>query len=109
MPPEGGGGFFGGFPEGMPDFNNEEFQAQMAKMMEGEKKFREAASAKIGEVLTKDQTDAFDKMVGKPFDFSKLNSGPPTAAPPEEAAPKTDEDTPKKAAPAKSQPKTKSR
>jgi Spy/CpxP family protein refolding chaperone len=109
MPPEGGGGFFGGFPEGRPDFNSEEFQAQMAKMMENEKKLRDAASAKIGEVLTKDQTEAFDKLLGKPFDFSKLKFGPPEAAPAEEAKPKTDEATPKKQAPAKSQPKSKSR
>jgi Spy/CpxP family protein refolding chaperone len=115
----GDGGFFGGegfAPAGMPDFNSEEFRAKMAKMMEEQKKNREVASKKIGEVLSPEQTAAFEKMLGKPFDFSKLNFGPPNSKPPEGEAPKAEEgtakpgeETPKVDAPAKSQPKTKSR
>jgi hypothetical protein len=81
----------------------------MTKMMETQKKIRDAATAKIGEVLTADQTAAFEKMTGKPFDFSKITPGPPPGNPPADAAPNPEADTPKKEAPAKAQPKTKSR
>ena len=82
----------------------------MTKMMETQKKSRDAATAKIGEILTADQTGAFEKLTGKPFDFSKITPGPPAGdPPPRPAAPKAEEEAPKKAAPAKNQPKTKTR
>jgi hypothetical protein len=109
FPGGGAPGVGGGPPGGMPDFNNPEFRAQMAKMMEVQKKTRDAATAKIGEVLTADQTAAFEKMTGKPFDFSKLTPASPPGNPPADAAPKAEADTPKKDAPAKTQPKMKSR
>jgi Spy/CpxP family protein refolding chaperone len=106
----GGGGPGGGGPGGGgPDFNNPEFRAQMAKAMEAQKKIRDAATAKVGEILTTDQTAAFEKMTGKPFDFSKITPAPPPGNPPAEVAPNTEAGTPKKDAPAKTQPKTKSR
>ena len=108
--PGGNAGPGGGGPGGgMPDFNSPEFRAQMTKMMETQKKLRDTASSKIGEVLTADQTAAFEKLTGKPFDLSKINPGPRPGDPPADGAPKAEEDTPKKDAPAKTQPKTKSR
>lgn len=112
MPPgaEGlpGGEFFGGFPGGgPPDFNSEQFKEQMAKMMEAQKKNRDAALEKIAEVLTKEQSAAFEKLTGEPFDFLKLKFGPPGEKPPGADTPKDGGDTPKKDAPAKTQPKMK--
>ena len=97
----------GGFPGGMPDFNSEEFKAHFAKMAEAEKKIRATASQKIGEVLTKEQNDAFEKLLGKTFDFSKLKPNPQPGAAPEADTPKAQAETPKPATPAK--PKSKMR
>ena len=119
-PPGGGGppgaGAFpgGGPPGGRPDFNSEEFRAQLVKVMDEQKKIRAASTQKIAEILTKDQTAAFEKLLGEPFDLAKLNAGPPTADPPSAAAPSAEaetpkSETPKKDAPAKTQPKSKSR
>ena len=85
-----GGGIPGGWQpgRGMPDYNNPEFRAMMTKMMDGQKKFRDAATAKIGEVLTADQTAAFEKMTGKPFDLSKITPGPPPGAQPRRRPPR---------------------
>jgi hypothetical protein len=103
--PPGFGNLNGGPPGGMPDFNSEEFKAQFARMMEANKKIRETATDKIGEVLTPEQKQAFDKLIGKPFDFSKAQPGPPPGA----DTPKAEEEATKKEAPAKSQSKTRSR
>ena len=104
----GDGGFFGGgFPTaGMPDVNSEEFKAQFAKMMEADKKLRATAGQKIGEILTKEQNDAFEKLLGKPFDFAKLTPGPQPAATPEAATPKAEAEMPKAATPPKAKSKT---
>ena len=108
--PEGeapGGGFFGGgFPGGMQDINSEEFRARYAKMMESEKKIRATAGQKIGEVLTKEQNDAFEKLLGKPFDLSKLNPTPQPAGTPEADTPKADGEMPKATTPPKAKSKT---
>jgi hypothetical protein len=45
-------------------------------MREAQEKIRATATEKIAKVLTKDQSAAFDKMLGKPFDLSKLRPGP---------------------------------
>lgn len=44
----------------------------MAKMRETMDKARADANQKIGDILTKDQKAAFDKMLGEAFDVSKL-------------------------------------
>jgi hypothetical protein len=69
-------------------------------MREAQEKVRATASKKIDEVLTSDQKAAFDKVLGKPFDFSALRPGPMPGGPPE-GAPSTND--------GKTQPKTKSR
>jgi Spy/CpxP family protein refolding chaperone len=100
MPP-GGEGFPRGGPPGQaglgedragrPDFNSEEFRARFAKMMEEQKKTRDTAIEKIGEVLTPEQKAAYDKLIGKPFDFTKIPFGPPGGKPPGEDTPKAEE------------------
>jgi hypothetical protein len=90
----------------MPDFNSEEFKAMFAKMAESEKKLRVTANQKIGEVLTKEQNDAFEKLLGKPFDFAKLNPSSQPGANPEAEAPKAEGEMAKPATPAKAKSKT---
>jgi hypothetical protein len=51
----------------------------MSKMREEHLKIRETATKKIDEILTEEQKAAFEKMLGKPFDFSKI--GPPGRGP----------------------------
>jgi hypothetical protein len=96
-PPGGGpfgGGQFGGGPGGdggppgggPPNFNNAEFRAQFAKIREATEKARTTATKAINEVLTKDQKADFDKMLGKPFDFSTI--GPDPGGPPQQGTAK---------------------
>jgi hypothetical protein len=104
-------GFAAGFPGngppgGLPDFLKPENQPDFARMIETQKKSRDEASAKIGELLTAEQKAAFEKLTGKPFDFSKLQGAPQDAKPAEEGEAKPD-DSMKKEAPAKNQPKKK--
>jgi hypothetical protein len=78
-PPQGGGNPGGGPPQGRggpPDFDNEEVRARFAKMREDGEKLRTAATKQVEEVLTKDQRVVFDKLLGKPFDFSTIRPGP---------------------------------
>ena len=51
-------------------------QAQFAKMREAQDTIRKSAIKKIEDILTKDQMIAFDKLLGKPFDFSTIKPGP---------------------------------
>jgi hypothetical protein len=111
-----GNGFFGGgvpgggggLPGGQPDVLTPEAQADLARFQEVQAKSREEAKTKIGEVLTPEQKAGFEKLTGKPFDFSKIQDGPPTAKLGEEAEPKADEAA-KKAAMSKGQPKSKAK
>ncbi|AGA30395.1 hypothetical protein [Singulisphaera acidiphila] len=64
---------------GLPELDTPEIRAQLSKMRdvqmkrrEGVKKVREGASQKIDAILTKEQKNAWEKMLGKPFDFSKI-------------------------------------
>jgi hypothetical protein len=98
----------GGPPGGLPDFLKPESQADFAKVQEVQAKSREAANTKIGEVLTPEQKAGFEKLTGKPFDFSKIQDGPAAAKVGEEAEPKADEAT-KKAETPKGQPKSKAK
>jgi Spy/CpxP family protein refolding chaperone len=95
----GGGGIGGGGPPpgGPPNFDSEEFRAQFAKMREAQDKIRTTATEKIDEVLTKDQKASFDKMLGKPFDFSTIRPGPGPGGPPDGAPPSDDTRSPAKA------------
>jgi Spy/CpxP family protein refolding chaperone len=83
-PPPGGGAFGGGGPPpgGPPNFDSPEFRARFAKMRETMENARAAAIKKISSVLTSAQKEAFDKMLGKPFDLSKLRMGPGPGGPP---------------------------
>jgi hypothetical protein len=83
--PPPGGEFPGGGPPpgGPPEFNREEFRAQFAKMRETQEKIRTTAIQEIGEVLTQEQKDAFDKLLGKPFDFARLRPPSGPGSPPE--------------------------
>jgi hypothetical protein len=76
--PKGEGAFQdGGTPAGdQPQFDPEEFRARFAKMRQEMEQIRSQAIKQIGSVLTKDQRTAFNKMLGKPFDLSKLAPGP---------------------------------
>jgi hypothetical protein len=56
-------------------------------MRETMEKIRTTATTKIGEVLTKDQKATFDKLLGKPFDFSTIRPGPGPGGPPPEGGP----------------------
>lgn len=67
--PPGGGGSPGGGP---PGFDNEEFRGKFAKLMEDQEKVRKTAGDKLAEILTADQKTAFDKLLGNPFDFTKI-------------------------------------
>jgi hypothetical protein len=98
----------GGPPGGLPDFLKPENQEAFARMQEAQKKNRDEASAKIGELLTAEQKTAFEKLTGKPFDFSKLQtaSAEPKAA---EGADAKEDGAMKKDAPAKADSKTKSK
>jgi hypothetical protein len=102
----------GGPPGGLPDFLKPENQPAFAKMMEAQKKSRDEASVKIGEILTAEQKTAFEKLTGKPFDFSKLQTAAPDAKPAEDGEAKPDDAMKKEATPppaSKSQPKNKSK
>ncbi len=66
-----------------PTFNAEELHAKVVKMGETIEKARTAASREIGEVLKPDQKDAFDKMLGEPFDLARLRMAPPTGPRPD--------------------------
>ncbi|WP_083670981.1 hypothetical protein [Singulisphaera sp. GP187] len=69
-----GGGPGGG---GRPNFDTAAFREQFAKMREAVEKIRTTASEKINEVLNPEQKTAYEKLLGKPFDFSKIRSGGP--------------------------------
>jgi hypothetical protein len=110
----GGGGFFGGFPQGavppggQPDFLKPENQPDFQRMQEAQQKAREAASTKIGEVLTADQKEAFEKLTGKKFDFAKLETTSTQDKAADSAEPRADDAMKKEATPpAKTQSKTK--
>jgi hypothetical protein len=79
-PPDGLPGGPGGGPGG-PNFDNPEMRAMFTKMREAQEKARKDASEKIGKILTTDQNQAFEKLLGKPFDVSKLRPGPPGGGP----------------------------
>ncbi len=103
-----GGGFPGGGgpPGGLPDFLKPENQPDFAKMLEAQKQSRHEAGTKIGAVLTAEQKSAFEKLTGKPFDFTKIDGGQATPKSTEDAEPKA-EPTEKKPEMPKAQPKTK--
>ena len=105
-PPEGGAGGFpgGGFPDGGPprgdrgfpggglaegapdvfegsgggptDFNNDKPRARLEKIRKEMDKIRSDVAQQIAAVLLPDQKLKFDKMLGKPFDFTTIRSGP---------------------------------
>ncbi len=71
-----GGGGPGGPSGGPPNFNNPQMQAMFAKIRETVEKVRAKATKKIDDVLTAEQKTAFDKLLGKAFDFSTIPQGP---------------------------------
>lgn len=66
-----------------PTFNAEELHAKVVKMGETIEKARAAATREIGEVLKPDQKDAFDKMLGEPFDLARLRTATPAGPRPD--------------------------
>lgn len=56
----------------MTEEQRAQFQVQMQKMRETTDKIREQALQRISKSLSKKQGAAYKKLIGEPFDFSKL-------------------------------------
>jgi hypothetical protein len=56
-------------------------------MRETQEKIRTTATTAIDAVLTDEQKDSFSKLLGEPFDFSKLRPGPGSGGPPDQMPP----------------------
>jgi Spy/CpxP family protein refolding chaperone len=66
---------FGGGPGGgggRPDFNDPSFRAQIEKMQQASETIRNSTVSKVAQVLSRSQKDAFNKLMGKSFDMTKL-------------------------------------
>jgi Spy/CpxP family protein refolding chaperone len=57
-----------------PNLDTPEYRAQISKMREAHAKLRASATKKIDELLTQEQKSSLEKMFGKPFDFSKIQT-----------------------------------
>jgi hypothetical protein len=57
-------------------------------MRETQEKIRATATKAIDAVLTDEQKDTFGKMLGEPFDLSKLRLGAGPGGPPDEMPPR---------------------
>ena len=73
---EGGPDVFEGSGGGPTDFNVDKPRARLEKMRKEMDKIRSDAARQITTVLLPDQKQKFDKMLGKPFDFTSIRSGP---------------------------------
>jgi hypothetical protein len=57
-------------PNGLPNLGDPRVQAQLDKVRKAMEEARATATRRIAGILTAKQRGAFDKLLGKPFDFS---------------------------------------